>query len=62
MQDFMRALAQRDGSGARALEFLILTAVRSANVRKATWAEADLANKLWTIPGDARRRAERGRG
>lgn len=53
MQDFMRALAQRDGAGARALEFLILTAVRSANVRKATWGEIDFAAKLWTIPGAA---------
>lgn len=50
---FMRELRQREGVSARALEFLILTAVRSANVRRATWAEIDLDKKTWLIPGEA---------
>lgn len=33
-----------------ALEFLILTAGRTAEVLKAEWAEIDEGNKLWTIP------------
>ena len=33
-----------------ALEFLILTAARSGEVRGATWDEIDLARKTWTIP------------
>jgi integrase len=53
LHGFMRELAQREGSGPRALEFLILTAVRSANVRKAIWREIDFDNRLWTIPGAA---------
>lgn len=33
-----------------ALEFLILCASRSGEVRGATWSEIDLANRMWTIP------------
>ena len=33
-----------------ALEFLILTAARSGEVRGARWNEVDLEAKLWTIP------------
>lgn len=47
---FIRSLRQREGSGARALEFAILTAARSGEVRFATWAEIDMQNKVWTIP------------
>ncbi len=47
---FMAALRQREGIGARALEFAILTAVRSVEVRGATWGEIDLVGKLWSIP------------
>lgn len=47
---FMAALRQQDGMGARALEFVILTAARSGEVRGATWAEIDLGDALWTIP------------
>ena len=49
---FMAELRKRDGMGARALEFAILTAARSGEVRLATWAEIDLDAKLWTIPAD----------
>ncbi|MDV7201479.1 tyrosine-type recombinase/integrase [Roseovarius sp. 10] len=35
-----------------ALEFLILTAARSGEVRGATWEEMDIANKTWTIPAN----------
>lgn len=38
--------------GNLALEFLILTAARSGEVRGAAWAEFDLSAKLWTIPGN----------
>ena len=37
---------------ARALEFAILTAARSGEVRHATWAEVDLGSKVWTIPAE----------
>lgn len=51
MHRFMAALRQRSGS-ARALEFAILTAARSGEVRGATWAEIDLDAATWTIPAD----------
>ena len=35
-----------------ALEFLILTAARSGEVRGATWAEIDLEAATWTIPAE----------
>jgi integrase len=47
---FVAALRQREGLAALALEFAILTAVRSSEVRGATWDEFDLAAKVWTIP------------
>jgi integrase len=34
-----------------ALEFLILNASRSGEVRNAVWSEIDLEKALWTIPG-----------
>lgn len=49
---FMVALREREGLGARALEFAILTAARSGEVRGATWDEIDLVNRLWIIPAE----------
>ena len=49
---FMADLRKRDGISARALEFLILTAARSKEVRLAPWNEIDLDEKLWTIPAE----------
>lgn len=48
---FMDDLRKREGVAARALEFSILTAARSGEVRGATWAEIDLEAKVWTIDG-----------
>lgn len=45
-------LRQRDGMGARALEFLALTAARSGEVRGAAWSEIDLARGIWTVPAN----------
>lgn len=56
--EFMAKLRGREGMAARALEFLILTAARSGEVRLATWAEIDIEAKLWTVPG-ARMKAGR---
>jgi integrase len=47
---FMTRLRGIDSIGARALEFAILTAARSGEVRGAKWSEIDLAAKVWTIP------------
>jgi len=45
-------LQTRDGMGARALEFLAMTASRSGEIRGATWGEIDLDAGLWIIPAD----------
>ncbi|MBZ0330426.1 integrase arm-type DNA-binding domain-containing protein [Halomonas sp. ANAO-440] len=49
---FMRDLRQRDALAARGLEFAILTAARSGEVRGATWSEIDLDATVWTIPAE----------
>ncbi len=49
---FIRALHQREGIAANALEFLVLTAARSGEVRGATWSEIDLDSRTWTVPAD----------
>ncbi|WP_313224151.1 phage integrase central domain-containing protein [Pseudoxanthomonas mexicana] len=49
---FVANLRGRDGVAARALEFLILTATRSGEVRGATWDEFDLKSGVWIIPGE----------
>ena len=43
-------LRQREGFGARALEFVALTAARSGEVRGAKWDEIDLERGMWVIP------------
>lgn len=58
MSAFMTALKAIDGMGARALEFAILTATRSGEVRGATWNEIDLDEEVWIIPSE-RMKAER---
>jgi integrase len=47
---FIADLREREAMAALALEFLILTAARSAEVYGARWPEIDFAKALWTIP------------
>ncbi len=47
---FYADLHARDGMGAKALEFVLLTAVRSGEARGATWEEIDLDAGTWSIP------------
>jgi integrase len=47
---FMKELREKSGSSARALEFCILTAMRTSEVRKAAWQEIDFDEKVWTAP------------
>lgn len=48
--EFMKSLAQREGMASLALQFVILTAARSGEVRGARWDEIDRINRTWTIP------------
>ena len=52
MKAFMTQLRAAEGMGARALEFAILTAARSGEVRGATWKEIDLDARVWTISAE----------
>jgi integrase len=52
VRDFMARLRKAEGVGARALEFTILTAARSGEVRGATWSEIDLDESVWTVPAE----------
>jgi integrase len=49
MPAFLAELRRRTGMAALALEFAILTCVRTADVRNAKRAEVDLRAKTWTI-------------
>lgn len=50
LPDFMAKLRKHSGSGAKALEFAVLTAARSGAVLGATWPEIDFVEKVWTVP------------
>jgi integrase len=49
---FMAKLRNRDGQSARALEFTILTAVRTDVAIGARWNEIDLKARTWTVPAE----------
>lgn len=55
---FMEQLRGRFAPAAVALEFLVLTAARSGEVRHAKWSEINLKDGVWTIPA-ARMKAKR---
>jgi integrase len=50
MPQFMAELRSRNAITARALEFLILTNVRTDAVLKAKWDQIDLDKAIWTVP------------
>jgi integrase len=50
MPEFMKSLAEQQGIAPRALEFAILTACRSGEVRGAKWTEIDMDTGTWTVP------------
>lgn len=52
MAEFMRRLRQQKGVSAKALEFAILCAARSGEVRGARWSEVDIKGEVWTVPAE----------
>ncbi|MFC0134293.1 integrase [Massilia eurypsychrophila] len=52
LSGFIAELQTREGVAARAVEFAILTATRSGEVRGATWGEIDMQAAVWTIPAE----------
>jgi integrase len=49
---FIKDLRTRAGISPRAVEFAILTAARSGEVRGAKWSEIDFVTALWTVPAE----------
>ena len=50
IHEVIAALGQNDSVSSKALQFLVLTAVRSGSVRQAEWSEIDFEKRLWIIP------------
>lgn len=55
---FMDELARHQGVSARALEFLILTAARSGEVRGMRWSDVDIEGCVWTVPAERMKAAK----
>jgi integrase len=49
---FLGTLRERISVGRLALEWLILTAARSGEVRGCRWSEIDIGKQIWTIPAE----------
>lgn len=52
MAEFMKSLRAIDSAGARCLEFAILTAARSGEVRGARFSEIDWNTRVWRVPAE----------
>ncbi len=52
--DFVQRLREREASTStkHGLEFLVLTAARSREVREVPWSEIDFENESWSIPAE----------
>ena len=50
---FIAKLRQENGIAARALEFTVLTALRTGAVISARWVDIDFAKRVWTVPAEA---------
>jgi integrase len=57
---FFARLAAHPGTPSRALEFVILTCVRTTEALGATWDEVDFKNELWVIPKERMKDKTRG--
>jgi integrase len=65
--EFLAQVRAVEGISARALEFTVLTAVRTSDAINATWSEIDGESRVWTIPrigenGDSKRSTKTGVG
>lgn len=55
---FMAQLGIQNGTGCLALQFAILTAARSGEVRGALWSEVDFNAAVWTVPASRMKAAK----
>jgi integrase len=56
MPAFMKKLSADGGHVARAMQFIVMTGARSAEVTGATWREIDLDGKVWRVPAERMKR------
>jgi integrase len=49
---FIAKLREQPGTASRALEFTMLTAARTSEVIGAKWKEINIADRVWTVPGE----------
>ena len=56
---FMAELPKQEAIGARAREFAILTAGSTGEIIGARWSEINLADRLWTIPPERMKKADK---
>jgi integrase len=59
---FVVELRGREGIAPKALEFLILTGLRTSEVIGATWDEIDFDNRVWTVPASRMKIKRNGSG
>lgn len=59
---FVAKLRKREGIAPRALEFTMMTALRTTEVIGATWDEIDLDAGIWTIPASRMKIKRKGSG
>ena len=52
VNEFVMVLRNMPGTASLALEFMLLTAARTGEAVGARWDEVDMANKVWTVPGE----------
>jgi hypothetical protein len=52
LPSFYERPTKQDGIAARALQFTVLTACRSGEVRGAKWSEIDLTSAEWVVPAE----------
>jgi integrase len=52
LPDFLQRLRKQLGVAPRALEFLLLSAARTAEVIGARWTEIDVQKAMWTVPAN----------
>ncbi|GJL72976.1 MAG: phage integrase [Nitrosomonas sp.] len=57
---FMQQLRKLPGYAAAAVEFIILTAVRTRELRGAVWSEIDLDKRVWTLSAERMKYKRRG--
>ena len=56
--EFFEKLKSNTSISSKALQFLILTATRSNEIRGATWDEIDFEKQIWTIPAERMKAAK----